>query len=170
MTITNCTICKRTSESVAIFRSRFFNVYDQVVNTTYMCKDCIEAFKWGNAQDNESYVEHDSLDDESYVEHELDEQHAYRNALAAALAGVSGNSNLKCTAAANVVLDRKILPPTGKPRDTYADCGRMAVMYIKFDITWHRTTEDKHLGMDRYIEILMNGDIEKLRRTASVVI
>jgi hypothetical protein len=138
----------------------------RVTLESFVCRSCKEAFEWGTAviSDGEE-AEFSQLTGKHKERHELDEWHAYRNALAAALAGVADESRQACTSAANIVIDRHILPPVGEVRQTYRDCGLFAAMYVSTmysDFVFHLGAP---LPVEDFTNILLNSDVDLLRRT-----
>ena len=164
-----CRVCKRTRVTVALYEAKFHNAYDQVILDTFLCAKCKEAFEWGTAYPEDdaggNYVEFELREDVRKDRHELDEWHAYRNALAYALSGVAGESRSICVHAANVVIDRHILPPVGELRKVYRDCGLFAAMYVGIELNDFKLEKNEKLSMEDFVNILLNSDVEMLRAT-----
>lgn len=162
-----CRNCHRTSVLTDIFEMELSDHSGMVTLETFLCRNCKEAFEWGTAvcSDNDE-AEFNQLTGKYTERHELDEWHAYRNALAAALAGVAGESRQACTSAANAVIDRRLLPPDGEVRNTYRDCGLFAVMYVimEEEHPYHDVTTTK-LPVDKFTEYLLHGDYDRVRHT-----
>lgn len=163
-------LCRNCHQSSVLGKGGMYvleisDISGTVKHETILCKNCKEAFEWGEAvvaTDDEASF--DYLTGNYEKTHDLDEWHTYRNALAAALAGVAGESRAACTSAANIVIDRRILPPAGEVRQTYRDCGLFAVMYaVMEEEEPHYDVTSEKLPIEKFTEYLLHGDVDVLR-------
>ena len=167
-----CRNCNRTRVTKEMYHARFKDVWDVTFLDTFMCHSCKEAFEWGTAYPKDDagghYVEFEHVDGKEIKRHEMDEWHAYRNALACSLTGITGKSRQACTSIANVVIDKRILPPLGESRQTYRDCGLLARLYTR--VMEDNESAYSHAGSNAnevFLAVLNNdADIERLREEA----